>query len=475
MRLSAPHRLNKMAETGRFLTGSTMGHVVRMTATGAAGITFVFAVDAANLLWLSQLGDPRVVAAIGFAFAVQFFSVSVGVGMMIAATALVSRQIGEGNADDARHTATGSMILTVLAQALVALLIMAVRYPLLEWAGAEGQTLDMAARYLALTLPSLPLMAVGLIASAALRASGDGKRAMYVTLGSGAVAAGLDPFLILWLEMGLDGAAVGLFVFRIIMATIALRFAIGTHNLLARPSFGAAKLVAWPFVAIALPAMATQIAAPFGNYLLTAIISEFGDAAVAGWAVVNRLSVVAFGGIFALAGAIGGIFGQNFGAQALGRVQSTYRDAILFVLVYCLAIWAVLVLLSPHLARIFGLEGEGADVLRAFTHVGAGAFAFTGTLFVANSAFNSLGRPVAAAVATWARDVVVIFPVALWMASFWGAIGVIYAQAVVGALMGVCVAWAGWRFVSMLDRHDAGTVDLTMRRGYRDPNRYRRR
>ena len=40
----------------RFLTGSTMGHVVRMTATGAFGITFVFLVDAANLVWISQLG-----------------------------------------------------------------------------------------------------------------------------------------------------------------------------------------------------------------------------------------------------------------------------------------------------------------------------------------------------------------------------------------------------------------------------------
>jgi|TARA_B110000908_G_scaffold172744_1_gene242657 hypothetical protein len=44
-----------------------MGHVVRMTATGALGITFVFLVDAANLLWILQLGQPKLVAAIGFA------------------------------------------------------------------------------------------------------------------------------------------------------------------------------------------------------------------------------------------------------------------------------------------------------------------------------------------------------------------------------------------------------------------------
>ncbi|MFT4706825.1 MAG: hypothetical protein ACI9PU_000660 [Ascidiaceihabitans sp.] len=65
--LRSAHLLNRVAEEGRFLTGSTMGHVVRMTATGALGITFVFLVDAANLLWILQLGQPKLVAAIGFA------------------------------------------------------------------------------------------------------------------------------------------------------------------------------------------------------------------------------------------------------------------------------------------------------------------------------------------------------------------------------------------------------------------------
>ena len=75
---------------GRFLTGSTMGHVLRMTLAGTAGITFMFLVDAANLFWISQLGEVQLLAAIGFAFAIQFFSISFGLGLMIAATAIVS-------------------------------------------------------------------------------------------------------------------------------------------------------------------------------------------------------------------------------------------------------------------------------------------------------------------------------------------------------------------------------------------------
>ena len=123
---------------GRFLTGSTMGHVVRMTATGAFGITFVFLVDAANLFWLSQLGKPKLVAAIGFAYAIQFFSVSSGVGLMIAATALISRRIGEDRRSEARLQAGASTVIAALIQAGVAITVIAFRHDLVALAGATG-------------------------------------------------------------------------------------------------------------------------------------------------------------------------------------------------------------------------------------------------------------------------------------------------------------------------------------------------
>ena len=106
---------------GRFLSGSTMGHIMRMTITGTAGITFVFIVDAINLFWISWLNDIRLVSAMGFAFSIQFFSVSVGIGLMIAATALVSKAIGEGKLQKARNLATSIIIVCGIVQSLVAL------------------------------------------------------------------------------------------------------------------------------------------------------------------------------------------------------------------------------------------------------------------------------------------------------------------------------------------------------------------
>ena len=451
-----------------------MGHVVRMTMTGAAGITFVFLVDAMNLFWIALLGDARMVAAIGFAFAIQFFSVSSGIGLMIAATVLVSRAIGAGERDRARRLAGSAMVIACIVQAVMAAVVITFRYDILELSGATGETLEFAARYLLLTLPSLVLMVIGMVGSGVLRAEGDGKRAMFITLTAGTVSVFVDPVLIFVLGLGLDGAAIGLNISRLVLMCTALFFATRTYDLIAWPSLAQTLSDARPYFAVALPAILTQMATPFGNYVLTAVLSQFGDDAVAGWAVVGRLTVVAFGGIFSLSGAIGGIFGQNYGAGQYDRLVSTYRDAMVFCIGYTLIVWALLVITSGAVGAAFGLTPGGIEVLRAFTHVGAGAFLFTGAFFVSNAAFNALGRPTRATVLTWIRDGALTWPVAVWFAGIAGAVGVIYAQAALGVAMGLVSALWGWHFVRRIEEADI-KVDLKTRRGWRDLNAVRRR
>lgn len=460
---------------GRFLSGSTMGHVVRMTATGAMGITFVFLVDAAGLLWISQLGDPTLVAAIGFAFAIQFFSVSIAVGFMIAATAMISRSIGKGDAALARRQAGAATVIAVAIQTCVAFLVIMERHDLVALAGAEGETARLAARYLAITMPSLILMAVALTCSGALRAEGFGAQAMYVTLFSGVLLMVLDPILIVWLGLGLDGAAIGLFAFRICLVGLAIYFAAVRNDLIAGPALADVLAIFKPYMLIALPAIATQMSTPVGNYLLTIVMAPYGDDAVAAWAVVGRLTVVVFGGVFALSGAIGGIFGQNFGAGQMDRVRSTYRDALIFCLIYTLVAWALFYLATPYVIWAFGLQGQGAAIVQAFTAVGVGAFIFIGALFVSNAAFNSLGRPGRSTLVNWLKDGVLSWPLATWLTFYFGAIGVIFGQALAGVVMGMVAAIWGWVFVARLQAEDTNALDRTPPRPYPNADRYRRR
>ena len=464
-----------MAGQGRFLTGSTMGHVVRMTLTGAIGITFVFLVDAANLFWIAQLQQPQLMAAIGYAFAIQFLSVSAGIGLMIAATALVSRAIGAGKRRLARKQAASALVIGVLVQSAVAAMICTFRHQCVARAGAGGETAALAARYLALTVPSLGVMAGGMIANATLRAEGDGVRSMSVTLISGGVALVIDPFLILGLGWGLDGAAAGVVLSRFVMLGAALYFATRAHDLIARPRKRDCLGSVRPYLVIAIPAIITQMATPVGNYIFTSVMSQFGDEAMAGWAVVGRLTVVAFGGIFSLAGAIGGIFGQNFGARDYARVRCTYRDAILFGIGYTLVTWAVLIAATGPVSRAFALPETAAGVLYAFTRYGAAGFVFASALFVSNSAFNATGKPRRASLTNWIRAGILSLPLALWFAAWVGAPGVIYAQAAAGALAGLAAAAWGWHYVSQLHRCGLPGLDLPAPRSYAHADRFRRR
>lgn len=435
----------KPSAPGRFTTGSTMRHVVIMTFTGMAGLSFMFLVDFVTLFYVSLLGDDSLTAGVGFAWAVQFFTISGGIGLAIAAAALVSRAIGARERDKAREYASAAMVVTLFLLASVALLVLIFRKSILSLIGAEGDAAIVAAQFLLISVPSLPFVGLGMITSSVLRAEGDAKRSMYVTMVGGAAAMVLDPLLIFGFGLGVDGAAMAMVLSRVISGSAGLYFLIRVHDLVARPSRAATIAFLGPFFAIAGPAIATQMSTPAGNLLLTWWVSDYGDSAVAGWTVVSRLTVLAFGGIFVLSGAIGGIIGQNYGARLADRVGDAYRDSLIFAFIYVCAIWLLLAVTAKYIIAAFGVTGDGADVVLTFCYIGAGGFALNGALFVANAAFNNLGKPLWSTSFNWTRDAVAI-PVMMYLipASF-GATAIIYAQAAAAVLVGSAATFLGWR------------------------------
>ncbi|MCB2110752.1 MATE family efflux transporter [Albidovulum sp.] len=437
-------------QTGKFVTGSLLRHVVVMSLSGTLGLSFTFLVDFLALWWVSRLHDEAMIAALGIAGTIQFAVLSIAIGMMIGTVALVSRAIGMGDRPQARRIATVGILLTAAVQALVALVLWVARRQVLAASGAEGEVLDLADHFLAITLLSMPTIAAGIATSAVLRAVGDAWRSMAVTMVAGLCAVVLDPLLIVWTGWGVTGAALSIVIARTAMFVVGAWFVVVRHDMLARPRVADIARFIGPYAGIALPAIATQLSTPFGNWILTREITRFGESAVAGWGVVMRLSILAFGGIFALSGAIGGIIGQNFGAGRPDRVAGAYVAALQFCAAYTLVVWALMAALSGAVVRSFGLASAGEAVVRAFASWGAGAFIFTGALFVANATFNNLARPLWSTLANWFRDGALMLPMVLAFTSGAGAVGVIWANAAANAVAGIVAALAAWHTIRRL-------------------------
>lgn len=443
---------------GRFTRGPIMRHVAVMTLSGAVGLTLMFLVDGATLFYIALLGDETLTAAVGYAWTIQFFIVSLGLAASIAATATVSRAIGARDRAGARRAATSALMMTVLALGALSTVTVIFRDAILYGLGARGATLEAASSFFAWSAPSMALMGAAMVAGAILRAEGDAARSMAVTASSAATSLILDPLLIFHTILGapigagwgIEGAAIAMVGARCVSCAVGMHGVARVHDLAARPSLAGMRRDAGPILAVAGPATLTQMSTPFGNWLITEAVAEHGDGAMAGWTVTTRLSVLAFGGIFALSASVGGIFGQNYGAGRMQRVRRAYRDGLLFCAIYVSIAWALLALTTEVAISGFNLPPDGAAVLRAFSYLGAGGFIFAGGVFVVNAAFNTLGRPIYSSGVNWARDGLFTF---LWLALLtgtFGAKGGVWAQGLAALSVGLFAMPLGWLFVSGL-------------------------
>lgn len=415
-----------------------MKHVVVMTLTGALGLMAVFFVDLADMYFLSLLGEAEVAGAIGFAGAIVFINLSIGIGIAITSSALVSRSLGGGHTQAAKQFAASTLLFSFLFSLVVAAALWVGTSPILRTLGAEGEALAKAEAYLRIVIPSFPMLCLGLCLSGILRGIGDAKRAMYVTLSGALTNAILDPILIFGLEMGVEGAAAASAAARCVMVLVGFHAAYSAHHFLMRPTFWLLRRNLGDILRISVPAMLTQLATPVGNAYVTFAIAPFGDSAVSALAVVTRIVPVAFGVVFSLSGAIGPIIGQNFGAGRPDRVKASFGNALIFATIYVVLTSIILYLARAPIAAAFNASAE-ATVLIAFfcTWIGP-TWLFAGFQYVSNASFNNLGKPHYSTGFNWAKSLIGLVPlvtVGTWIGAAQGGLaGMAAANVVFGVV-----------------------------------------
>lgn len=427
-----------MANTqAKFLTGNLTTHIITMSLTSAVGFVALFVVDLVDMLFISMLGINELAAAVGFAGTILFMTTSISIGMGIAGGAMVAKSLGQGLNDRAVEVLTHVLIVGVALAVVFASFIYANLYELTALIGATGETQELAVSYLKILIPTMPVMLIGIVASAALRSHGAANLSMMVTLVAGIVNAILDPIFIFVFDMGLDGAAWASFVARFAMAGTAVFYLTKRYGGFTGLSFGALLRDLSPIAAIAVPAMLANIAAPVGGAYVTRVAAEYGESAVAGMAIIGRLTPIAFALIFAMSGSIGPIIGQNFGAGNHTRVRQTYNRSLVLIIIYVIPVVAVMFVLRGIIADMFSATGTARDLIYLFCGPLSLAWIFNGVIFVSNASYNNLGHPFYSTWINWGRNTLGIIPFVYVAAQFWGAEGVLIGQMMGGAFAAI--------------------------------------
>jgi len=439
------------AVPGKFLTGGLMRHVAVMTLTSSIGLLAMFLVDFADLFFISQLGDPMLTAGMGFAASLLFLNSALNIGLMITISALGARRIGMGRGEEARALLTEVMLIGIVLSVAISLGFWLVAPQAMTWLGATGSARDAAIHYIRIVAPFGPVTVIGMVCSGLLRAHGDARKAMNVTLAMAAGNAIFDPILMFGLGLGFTGAAFATVISIFMMTATGIYPVLRDHGGFAWPSRASFMANLADIRAIMGPAVLTNLATPIGGMIAFRLIAHYGESAVAAYAVIGRIVPLAFCLLFSLSGSVGPIIGQNYGAGQLDRVRGAIDRAVLFAGGYTLLVWPLLLALAMPIADIFGLVGLGPRLLWLFALVVAPLFFFNGVLFIANAAFNNLDRANWSTALNWGRNTLGVLPFATAGGMAYGAPGILVGPAIGGALFGVLAFWLTRRRLGQLD------------------------
>lgn len=355
----------------------------------------VFAV--VDMFFVGKLG-PGAIATVGLTEAVVTLVYSAGIGLSMAATAMVARRIGEKNQEAANHAAVQSLIISLVITVIISVLGFIYAPHILQFMGAAPDVVRDGTPFARIMLGGSVVIILLFLINGIFRGAGDAAMAMRSLW----IASGLNiilcPILIYglgaWEGYGLKGAAIATTIGRgagVLYQCYHLFKGKGEIRIRLHQFVPDWKVIRG-LLDIAWPATFQFVIASGSWIVLTRLVAETGGTeASAGYQVAIRNVVFFILPAWGLSNAAATLVGQNLGAGQPDRAEKSVLLTARYN-VYFMALVTLLFTVFPGpIIRIFSQEPEvvrtGIDALRI---IGTG-YIFYGIGMVMMQAFNGAG------------------------------------------------------------------------------------
>lgn len=349
-----------------------------------------------DIFFVGKLGE-QAAATVGLTEAVLMIVYSVGVGLSMAATAMVARRFGEKNFKEAGSAAFQLLFLGGLSSVVIAVFGFIFAEDILILMGASDEVLAIGVPYTQIIFTgNLAIMLLFLI-NGAFRGAGQPHLAMRALWLSNGINIVLDPILIFglgqWEGFGLVGAAWATTIGRSIGAIYQLYHLMnGKHLLVVLKEH---IIIKWSvikrIVSISAAGMGQFLIDSVAWIVLIRMAAGFGDDAVAGLTITFRILMFTLMPAWGLSAAASTLVGQNLGAKKVKRasmaVWLTARYNVLFLLVVTL----LYLVFANVIASWFIQSPEVIDIISTGLRVIVLGYVFFGVGMVMIQAFNGAG------------------------------------------------------------------------------------
>lgn len=349
----------------------------------------VFAV--VDMFFVSKLGEEAI-ATVGLTESVITIVYSIAIGLSTAATAIVSRRIGEKDPESAAHAGAQSLIIALIATLLISITGVVFADDILALMGASDKVVREGAVFTRIMLGGSVAIILLFLINGIFRGAGNAAMAMKSLWLASLLNIVLCPLFIHW--FGLKGAAIATVIGRSAGVLYQCYHLFAGSGMLQfkRRHFVFAPRIIRSIIGIGWPATLQFVIASGSWIILAKIVAETGGTtASAGYQIAIRNVVFFILPAWGLSNAAATLVGQNLGAGEIRRAEESVLLTARYNAIFMAFVTVLFVFFSEPVIRIFTTDAAvvayGAEALQI---IGTG-YIFYGIGMVMTQALNGAG------------------------------------------------------------------------------------
>ncbi len=356
--------------------------------------------------------------AVSMAFPWQNIVIAIAVGFGVGINALLSRALGQKNAERVNQVAVNGLLLAGLSYLLVLVAgLLGIRAYMRTQTDIES-IVNYGITYLNICILCSFGVFVEITFERFLQATGRTVYSMITQLAGALTNIILDPILIFGLlgfpKLGIAGAAWATVIGQCVGAVVAVtlnHFKNPEVHLRLRHIRPNGRLMG-EITAISIPSIIMSCISSLTCFVMNMILIAYSSTAVAVFGVYFKLQSFVFMPVFGLNNGMVPIIAYNYGAQKPERIHKTIRLGMAYAVAIMAVGLLVFQLIPKQLLLMFdasdAMLGIGAPALRIMSL----AFVFAGVGIASSSACQAFGYSVYSMLISIARQIVVLIPAA---------------------------------------------------------------
>ncbi|MBB6327584.1 putative MATE family efflux protein [Algoriphagus iocasae] len=376
-----------------------------------------------DTFWLGRLG-ANAVAAVSISFPILFLVLSLGAGLTLAGTVIVSQYKGADDQKMINFSASQTVMLVLLVSILLALVGYFSANPLMRLIGAGPEIFQDSVTYFQVSSWGFVFLFMFFVFQSLMRGIGDVLLPMYIVLGTVFLNLVLDPLFIFGFGSipgyGVAGAAIASVITQGLSAVAGLMILFsGKRGIKINLKDMRLKLD-WVkrLFALGIPASLEQSSRAAAMTVMVMLVTSFGSSVVAAYGIGARILSLVIVPALGFAIATTSLVGQNIGASKIKRAEKIGDLSSKIAFFGLTAIGMLLFFFAETLTRFFvpndpQVIQDGAKFIRIM----APSFGLLGVQQVLNGLFNGARFTQASMLISVFSMWVVRFPVAFILSS----------------------------------------------------------